>query len=337
MISLYLSFQVTNPYAHLVKCVLMRTLVPFFSLLMVLRLGGQSVSPYHTDPQAARLVTTDIDNFWTAYDLAYPWFDAMIFDSLYLQPATSALRTFIPFRIDNADSLAATIRRHWDYYESVRGSTLSIREQAPLFRASYYALKYLYPEAVFPDIYFVVGRLNAVATTTADGIVISAERYGPSPARPTRARRLQPPFAAAKSLHLVVARELIYVQQQYPLVLDLLGHCVKEGVADLLCELITGEHPWPELAAAGSAREADLWECFAPLRHQKSIQNWLYGQRPENALGRWLGYRIARSFYEEAADKRQAIRDMLKIEDFEGFLKASGYAPITAPGLVDRL
>ena len=159
----------------------MRTLVPVLLLLMVSTAGAQSITPYHNDPQLARFVTTDIDHFWAAYDLAYPWFDAMIFDSLYLRPATTALHTFIPFRIDNADSLASTIRRHWDYYESVRASTLAIREQAPQFRASYYALKYLYPEAVFPDIYFVIGRLNAVATSTADGIVISAERYGPLP------------------------------------------------------------------------------------------------------------------------------------------------------------
>lgn len=314
----------------------MRMLIPVYLFFIMVKVGAQSISPYHADPQAACIVTVDIDRFWAAYDLAYPWFDPLLFDSLYLRPATPALRSFLPFRIDNADSLAATVLRHWDYYESVRASTLGIREQAPLIRASFFALKYLYPEALFPDIYFVIGRLNAVATSTADGIVISAERFGPQPPQPTRARRLLPPFGSDAKLHLTVARELAYVQQRYPPVLDLLGHCIREGVADLLCELITGEYPWPRVAAAAGRQEADLWDRFEPVRHQNSVQGWLYGNTDEGRYGHWLGYRIARSYYEKADDKRQAIRAMLMIDDFEIFLHESGYGQNGSPGIVDR-
>ena len=43
-------------------------------------------------------------------------------------------------------------------------------------------------------------------------------------------------------------------------------------------------------------------------------------------LGYWMGYRIAKGYYARATDRTAAIGDMLRIEDFEAFLQASGVA-----------
>jgi hypothetical protein len=39
-----------------------------------------------------------------------------------------------------------------------------------------------------------------------------------------------------------------------------------------------------------------------------------------------MGYRITEEFYRKATDKRQAVRDILAVTDYEAFLGASGYA-----------
>lgn len=49
------------------------------------------------------------------------------------------------------------------------------------------------------------------------------------------------------------------------------------------------------------------------------------GCRPRD-LGYWLGYRIVRRYYEDAADKQRAVRDILGLTDFAAFLGRSGYA-----------
>jgi hypothetical protein len=49
------------------------------------------------------------------------------------------------------------------------------------------------------------------------------------------------------------------------------------------------------------------------------------GQWPQD-LGYCMGYRIAKSFYDRALNKSQAIREILQLTDFVAFLKASGYA-----------
>jgi hypothetical protein len=37
-------------------------------------------------------------------------------------------------------------------------------------------------------------------------------------------------------------------------------------------------------------------------------------------------YKIAKTYYDRAADKKQAIRDILEIKDYDAFLAKSGYA-----------
>jgi hypothetical protein len=58
--------------------------------------------------------------------------------------------------------------------------------------------------------------------------------------------------------------------------------------------------------------------------------NWLYQDekaKDKSAdLGYYVDYKIVGSCYKNAADKKQAIRDILEIEDFSDFLKASRHA-----------
>jgi uncharacterized protein YjaZ len=60
------------------------------------------------------------------------------------------------------------------------------------------------------------------------------------------------------------------------------------------------------------------------------VSRWLYQgdqskDRPAD-LGYYMGYKIAEAYYKRAADKKQAVKDILQIKDFHQFLAASGYA-----------
>jgi hypothetical protein len=39
----------------------------------------------------------------------------------------------------------------------------------------------------------------------------------------------------------------------------------------------------------------------------------------------YVGYKIVESYYNRAKDKKQAVKDILDIKDFNAFLNASGY------------
>jgi hypothetical protein len=42
-------------------------------------------------------------------------------------------------------------------------------------RAAFDRLKQLYPEALFLDVYFLIGRLNSRGTTSSDGLLIGVD------------------------------------------------------------------------------------------------------------------------------------------------------------------
>ncbi len=53
---------------------------------------------------------------------------------------------------------------------------------------------------------------------------------------------------------------------------------------------------------------------------------WLYGTKGRkkgrpNDLGYRIGYEICRSYYDKAVNKQEAIRDILNVKDFKGFLE----------------
>ena len=115
------------------------------------------------------------------------------------------------------------------------------------------------------------------------------------------------------------------------------ARAVREGSADLVTELVTGRRmPLPYMAV-GPAREPALREPFKAQMFTPLIRNWFYNQTSTDPghvpdLGYYMGYAIARAYYERAPDKRGAVRVMVEL-DFhddaavEAFLARSGYYP----------
>ena len=137
------------------------------------------------DPDQVRIIDDDIDRFWQAFDQAGSTFPTEIFQKVYLDRGTPGLQDFIKVRIQSAEALAKKIQMYPRYYTSIRDSTRRIPEMESGIRASFYALEYLYPDAIFPDVYFLIGLLNTGGTTSERGLLIGAEMYGRTPQTPT--------------------------------------------------------------------------------------------------------------------------------------------------------
>ena len=284
-----------------------------------------------TDPEQARIVTSDIALFWRQYDSAgQTGLDAAMEN--YLKTGSSGLQQFTTLRIQSSSNLAAVIRKHPKYYTSIRPSTLRIESMAGSIRASFRSLKRLYPDAVFPDVYFLIGCMNSGGTTTDKALLIGAEMYGRTPDTPMEEmgdwhkQVLKP----VDEIPAIVAHELIHCQQKYQLgTQSLLTQSIKEGSADFIGEMIAGKIINEHLRAYGDPRERELWLEFKQQMDGKDWSRWLYQgdkskDRPAD-LGYYVGYKICESYYRRSADKAAAIKDILRIRDFKQFLEASQY------------
>jgi hypothetical protein len=124
----------------------------------------------------------------------------------------------------------------------------------------------------------------------------------------------------------------------------LLSQALREGSADYLAALVTGEVPDLRRDAWARQREAWLWQEFqrdrqamladsASLRDPVSsprFRRWFvnYGAAPEGwpyEAGYWVGMRIAEAYVARAGDRRAAIRALIELRDPAAILKGSGY------------
>ena len=224
------------------------------------------------------------------------------------------MRDFIPGRIMSAEDLATYVNSRRATYDSVRAAKLDVTRAEREIRAAFHKLKEIYPDAVFPDVYFVIGRFNSGGTSTKHGLLIGAEMYR-DPA----------------SLPGIVSHELIHFQQHYD-TRKLLEHSFLEGTADFVAELIAGQHINNAAHQYGMAHEAELWAAFRTQFDKTDFFPWMYGRPTDgkpNDLGYFIGYRIAQAYYNRATDKQRAVKEIItgRNGNVRELLAMSGYDP----------
>lgn len=295
----------------------------------------------NSDPDEVRLVTSDIDHFWLAYDLSEGKTTEekiSIFESEYFAKGSTGLKDFIDARIESAEGLVEVIEARPKYYASIRESSNRVLDLTDQIRGYLHNWRQLYDKAVFPDVYFLIGKMNSGGTTSSNGLLIGTEiscRTDDLPVDELNEWYLEV-LRPVEDIPYIVIHELIHTQQSYNFEENtLLGHSIHEGAADFLGELATGKHINPHLHVYGDAHESELWESFSNEMLQTKFDNWLYNggrstaERPAD-LGYYVGYKICEAYYEKTTDKKTAIEDILSIKngpDALRFLKDSGYGP----------
>jgi hypothetical protein len=317
-------------------------------LLLVLALLGCGDAPTLPDaggdPATAEIVTSDLTNFWAAYDQGGSTGNASIFQREYLDKASPGLRDFIARRSLTAQSLATMVTTYRKYFSAIRARNLQfVGNSAAVERArtGFRKIKELYPAAVFPPVTLLIGRFSTGGTTSAGGMLIGSEFYSIGSDTPLdelgafqRDNVMSP-----DSLHLIIAHEHVHILQAYaPASIfqhpskTLLEQSLLEGSADFVGWLVTGGNINARLWSWALPREGALWKEFSAEMHGIDVSRWLYNQlsgtteRPGD-LGYFIGYRIAESYYARAADKPAALREIIEMADSDAFLTKSGYAP----------
>jgi len=285
------------------------------------------------DPAAARIVTEDIPRFWVAFDAMTSASDTMPLRAQYLDRGTIGLTDFTNARWKNAKTLAAMVWPIRAYYASIRQNTLTVQSMEPALRRAFQMLDTMYDGAVFPDVYFAIGGMSTGGTTSDRGLLIGVEMFSRAPDSPLSVLSPwgQTVVRSIDILPAIVAHELTHYQQRYSAP-NLLAQSIREGSADFVGELLTGRMINDSIHVYGNAHEAEIWRDFKTQMNGSDLTRWLYNGgsvtatsgRPAD-LGYYVGYKITAAYYAKQADKRSALKDILRIKDVSAFLAASGY------------
>jgi hypothetical protein len=260
----------------------------------------------------------------------------------YLQGAGRGVEIFTPGRIEDAAHMASRVGRlNADYRHAIDTCLPLTAELTGELRAVYLAYHGLLPGYPLPQIHLVFGAGNSGGTAAADAQVLGLEVACRSGVSPEEYRRYMRTMFAHETAHSWQP------QVDESGVADLLLFAaLREGTPDYLAGLVTGTTPSPEREAFARPRERALWAQFQQDRRTllargpdelprespagQAFYRWFanYRSAPEGwpyELGYWVGMQIAAHYVERAADKPQAIRELLELEDPQAILKASGY------------
>jgi hypothetical protein len=270
----------------------------------------------------------DIARFWQAFDAINATTDPAerlrLIQALYIDPGTPGLHALMAARHYTAQQYVDAIVNWPNFWRSVRPLTARSRQAVSTVNDDVVRFRGLYPELRPATITYAIGVLRTGGTTTGEKVLIGAElALGDETVNVSElpeALRIRlgvffqsRPFAnnAQNNIH-----EYVHTQQQETQG-SLAQQVLREGVAELVAELITHRKPALPVYTYGPAHEAAIRKRFLTEMRQENYDNWLWNSVNNpfgvSDIGYFVGYRIARSYYDESKDKRLAIKELIEL------------------------
>ena len=274
--------------------------------------------------KSAKIFTSDIDNFWVAYDSIQKTDNHTqkldLIKRLYIDKATKGLKAFMKSRNYNDSAYVKVIDKYPKFWNSVRPNTLTIKTKTNELEASVVKLKEIYPELKDAEMYFTIGGLNSGGTVSDNMVLVGAELatgLSSTDVSEFKDEWLKGVFAM-QSLDNIVSlniHEYIHTQQTGNR-RRVLNQSIKEGSCDLITELVMNKPLERKYVSYGLAHADKVKDRFKKDMFTGNLANWLYNGRDKGEsadLGYYVGYEISKLYYQNAKNKKQAIKDIIEL------------------------
>lgn len=274
------------------------------------------------------VVTSDIDNFWIAYDEVIAEPDSIkqlaLFDSLYIQKGTLGLEKIMEARNYTKQRYVDLINRYPKYWNSIRANTFKSKQMAEELNAGIQKLKAIYPSLKPAKIYFTIGAMRTNGTTRDSMVLIGSELAMADPSTDIsefegRTKNWLEHFFGTnplKGLVLLNVHEYVHTQQN-PIPNNLLHMVLYEGVAEFV-SVIAMDEPSATPAIEFGKNNLAVRDKFQREMFWERTYDWLWSNTPNEFevrdLGYYIGYAIAELHYNQSTDKQQAIQELIELD-----------------------
>jgi uncharacterized protein YjaZ len=271
--------------------------------------------------------TTDAERFFDVYDSNHGVLNAEILQREYFDHATQGLVEFSKLRRVSAESVARKLKADPALYLKARECVSTMPKVRTRLESALSELRRSYVDAKMAPLHIVVGHGKPVAVGNPTGAYIGLEALC--------AWTVPNPNVEDRFVH-VIAHEYVHVQQpraaQSEEQASVLLAALMEGGAEFVAELISGSVAYQHFVAATSGKELAIETQFlkdidAPAMGSRWVFNGLGTPEEPGDLGYWVGYRICKSYYLKAKDKRKALREIIELKDLRAILDGSGWKP----------
>lgn len=272
-----------------------------------------------------KIFTSDIDNFWIAYDSIQKTNDYSkkmdFINKLYINKGTTGLKAFIK-KENYSDTLyIKLIDEYPKFWNSIRPNTFSVKKKANELNIAISNFKKIYPELKDAQIYFIIGDFTTGGTRIDNMVLIGTEiATGNLTTDISEFKNdwFKNIFAnpSADNIVRLNIHEYVHTQQKTGNSGQLLSQVIKEGSCDFIRELVLGTPLQRKPISYGDLHFDNLKKKFKEEMFSSDFANWLYNgdQKGDSAdLGYYMGYKICESYYNNAKNKQQAIKEIIEV------------------------
>lgn len=274
-------------------------------------------------------VYSDIQNFWNAYDKIKKTSDSTqqynYLNTLFLNKGTLGLRAIMQARNHSAKSYIDAIKDYPQFWNSVRRNTVTAPNVTKRIESNIKKLEKLYPNLKPAKVYFTIGALKTNGTTLNNKVLIGSElafadENTITSEFPSYLSHLPKYFKEnpIKNIVFLNVHEYIHTQQKNNIGNNLLEQSVIEGVAEFIAVLVAKQKSTAPAILFGKKNNIKVSGVFEKQMFNKNLGFWLYSNAENEFntrdLGYYIGYAICENFYDQAKNKKQAIKEMIELD-----------------------
>lgn len=274
------------------------------------------------------VITTDIDNFWEAYDSIQTTTDSttqmQYLKTLFLDKGTEGLTAIMAARNYTAEEYLFAINAYPKFWESIRPNMEKAKDFGREINQGIEQLRAIYPDLKPAKVYFTVGVFRTGGTTMDSLVLIGSEvsltdESTVTTEFPENFTYLKNHFATnpMKEIAFLNVHEFVHTQQVNALEANLLTQCLREGVAEFVAEKATGKSSTSPAIIYGNGNKEKVQQQFLKAAFNQYYRYWLWSNYENEFntrdLGYFIGYDMASYFYKNTNDKSKAIKTLIEL------------------------
>lgn len=276
--------------------------------------------------QSQKFVSTDIDNFWAAYDKIVETKDTILqrkyLKELYLDKGSLGLQSLIQVRNYTDIELVNSILKYPNFWNSLRANSLKTNQLYLEIESDISSLKKIYPDLKPSTIYFLMGAFRTGGTIHEDRVLIGSELSLVDETtlineHPTFRQNFFKNYHPKKNIALVCTHEYIHTQQNEP-PNNLLAWCLYEGIAEFVSSFATAKKSNTPSIHFGKVNQEKVFKKFSEELFSPNWSDWLWGENSNEFkvrdLGYYIGYEICERYYTLSNDKHKAIKELIELD-----------------------
>ncbi len=274
-----------------------------------------------------KYVSTDIANFWAAYDQIILTKDSTkqykLLQELYLDKGSEGLKSLLEVRNYTDKDFIDAINKYPNFWTSIRSNTLKLETLYTNINSDIQKLKKAYPDLKPSTIYFTIGAFKTGGTTQGNKVLIGSELSLAD--KTTMVEELpnwRQPFYKTQNpineIALLCTHEYIHTQQK-EIVHNLLTMCLYEGIAEFIsCKVTDKKSDAPAIEFGKVNQKIVIDKFVSDLFLMTNNYSWLWGENRNELkvrdLGYYIGYEISERYYNLSVDKTKAIKELIELD-----------------------